>query len=85
LEAAESHTLDALVPGYLALVPKDPQDGKPLRYKRRPDGLVVYWISLDRLNPLAKGIDQGFQLWDVKHRRQPATERLQGPTKMVAP
>jgi hypothetical protein len=72
--------LDALVPKYLAAVPKDPQDGKPLRYQRRTDGCVIYWVGpdgtddggkLDRVNSLTKGTDQGFQLWDVKRRRQP--------------
>jgi hypothetical protein len=74
-------TLDALVPKYLAAVPTDPQDGRPLRYTRRPDGVVVYWLGpdgtddggkLDRRNQNAKGTDQGFQLWDVGQRRQPA-------------
>jgi hypothetical protein len=72
-------TLDALVPQYLAAVPKDPQDGKPLRYKRRPDGVVVYWLGqdgtddggkIDRAKYLTKGTDQGVQLWDVSRRRQ---------------
>jgi hypothetical protein len=77
-------TLDALVPKYLGAVPTDPQDGKPLRYKRRPAGVVVYWLgpdgtddggNLDRRNPWTKGTDQGFQLWDVGQRRQPAPEK----------
>jgi hypothetical protein len=87
-------TLDALVPQYLAAVPADPQDGKPLRLKRRPDGVVVYWIGhddtddggkLDRRNSLAKGTDQGFQLWDVKQRRQPPREVLPMPKEEEAP
>jgi hypothetical protein len=87
-------TLDALVPQYVAAVPADPQDGKPLRFKRRPDGVVVYWIGhdgaddggkLNRLNYLAKGSDQGFQLWDVDQRRQPAREMLSMPTPEAAP
>jgi hypothetical protein len=76
-------TLDALVPGYLAAVPNDPGDGKPLRLARRPDGVIVYWVGFDgtddggklnRQNPHAKGADEGFQLWDVKYRRQPAAK-----------
>jgi hypothetical protein len=87
-------TLDALVPNYLTAVPADPQDGKPLRFKRRPDGVVVYWIGLDgtddggninRRNYLAKGSDQGFELWDVKQRRQPAREILSMPTPEAPP
>jgi hypothetical protein len=81
-------TLDALVPNYLAAVPTDPQDGNPLRFKRMPDGVVVYWLGFDgidnggklnRLNNLVQGSDQGFQLWDVKQRRQPAREVLKMP------
>jgi hypothetical protein len=82
------NTLDDLVPKYLLRVPNDPQDGKPLRYKRRPDGFIVYWVGfdgtddggkLDRLKWLAKGTDEGFQLWDVTRRRQPARELLPWP------
>jgi hypothetical protein len=76
-------TLDALVPNYLPAVPTDPQDGKPLRFKRRPDGVVVY--SVLQQNPWAKGIDLGFQLWDMKQRRQPRRERLPAPREEVMP
>ena len=31
--------------------------------------------KLDRRNPMTKGTDQGFQLWDVKERRQPPGEQ----------
>jgi hypothetical protein len=74
-------TLDALVPKYLDAVPQDPQDGQPLRYQRRSDGVVVYWLGqdgtddggkIDRNNYQKKGTDQGVQLWDVGRRRQPA-------------
>ncbi len=83
-------TLDALVPQYLAGVPKDPQDGNPLRFTERPDGVIVYWIGpdgtddggkLNRSNPLTPGTDQGFQLWNVKQRRQPARELLPQPAE----
>jgi hypothetical protein len=87
-------SLDTLVPKYLAAVPKDPQDGKPLRFKRLPDGVLIYWIGhdgiddggkLNRRNPWAQGSDQGFQLWDVKQRRQPARELLTQPAEERAP
>jgi hypothetical protein len=75
-------TLNALVPEYLAAVPTDPQDGKPLRYKRRREGIVVYWVGSDGIDDggkfdrtakyYTKGIDQGIQLWEAKHRRQRA-------------
>jgi hypothetical protein len=87
-------TLDALVPKYLAVVPKDPQDGKPLRFTQRPDNVIVYWIGpdgtddggkLDRRNPLTQGTDQGFQLWNVQQRRQPARELLPQPAEEQTP
>jgi type II secretory pathway pseudopilin PulG len=86
-------TLNALVPKYLAAVPTDPQDGQPLRFKRRPDGVIVYWIGLDgtddggkltRGNPWIPGSDQGFQLWNVQQRRQPAREMLPQPAEEPA-
>ena len=86
-------TLDAVVPKYLAAVPKDPQDGNPLRFTQRPDGVIVYWIGpdgtddggkLSRHNPLTPGTDQGFQLWNVRQRRQPARELLPQPAEETA-
>jgi hypothetical protein len=64
-------------------VPADPWDGRPLRYRRLPDGAVVYSVGadgvdngghFDRKEPLAEGNDLGFRLWDVKSRRQPPPE-----------
>lgn len=40
-------SLDALVPAYLASVPEDPMDGRPLKFKARPKGFVVYSIGED--------------------------------------
>lgn len=69
-----------LVPDYLAQVPNDPYDGQPLRLRRLDDGLVIYSVgpdladnggTLDRKNPIAKGTDLGFRLWDVPRRWQP--------------
>jgi hypothetical protein len=72
---------DALVSaGYLSAVPTDPYDGKPLRWRRLDDGVVIYSIGpdgednggkLDRNNPTAAGTDLGFRLWDVSRHRQP--------------
>jgi hypothetical protein len=65
--------LDALVPRYLAVVPIDPFDGRPLRLRRLPDGLVIYSVGpdqvddggrVDRKHPDQPGTDLGFQLWD---------------------
>ena len=73
-------TLDALVPAFLAEVPVDPHDGKPLRYRRLTDGIVIYSIGpdkiddggkLDRVKVGTTGSDVGIQLWDPAKRRQP--------------
>ena len=39
--------LEALVPSYLKCVPEDPFDGKPLRFKARGSGYVLYSIGKD--------------------------------------
>jgi hypothetical protein len=79
LEHRWPDTLEALVPRYLKEVPADPFDGKPLRYHRTQEGVVVYAISLDRKDdggkldrkaPRAAGTDIGFELWNVERRRQ---------------
>jgi hypothetical protein len=80
--------LDVLRGQYLKAVPTDPYDGRPLRYKRLPDGVVVYSVGADgqddggarnRADPRAKGTDYVFRLWDVSRRRQPAAEVLAQP------
>jgi len=69
--------LEDLVPDYLAAVPADPFDGRPLRLRRLPDGIVVYSVGpdrqddsgkLDRSQPGAPGTDVGFRLWDTDRR-----------------
>jgi hypothetical protein len=40
-------SLDALVPEYLAAVPVDPFDGKPIRFQRIPEGIKVWCIGED--------------------------------------
>lgn len=73
-------TLDMLVPAFLPEVPIDPYDGRPLRYLRLPEGVVIYSVgpdltdnggNLDRQNRTRAGTDVGVQLWDVRRRRQP--------------
>jgi hypothetical protein len=80
--------LRELVPAYLPAVPRDPFDGQELRYRKLDDGVLIYAIGLDgqdnngamnRTNPLARGTDMGFRLWDAAARRQPAAELLQPP------
>jgi hypothetical protein len=69
-----------LVPGFLAAVPLDPFDGKPLRYRARADGVVVYSVGpdetdnggvFDRKSPIKPGTDLGYQLWNVNLRGAP--------------
>jgi hypothetical protein len=70
--------------GYLRAWPADPYDGAPLRYKRLKDGVVIYALGDDGKDNGGKlrhgpgeepagmeGLDIGFRLWDVSHRRQP--------------
>jgi hypothetical protein len=75
------NTLAELVPAQLEKIPPDPFDGNPIRYRRLPDGVVVYSVgvdgvdnggALDRRNPRRLGVDVGLRLWDVANRRQPA-------------
>jgi hypothetical protein len=72
--------LGQLTPDLLAAVPPDPFDGRPLRFRRLDDGVVIYSVNQDGEddggvlddNPGARpGTDVGRRLWDVKHRRQP--------------
>jgi hypothetical protein len=69
--------LNVLVPRYLAAVPTDPFDSRPLRMRRMPDGLLIYCVGpdrvddggkLDRQNAEAANTDIGFQLWDADRR-----------------
>jgi hypothetical protein len=71
--------LGGLVPVQLQRVPSDPFDGKPLRFRRLKNSIVIYSIgpdgkdnggTIDRKLPLAPGTDLGFQLWDPSKRRQ---------------
>ncbi len=80
-QGAWPKSLAELTPKLLQAVPLDPYDGKPLRYKAVPDGVIVYSIGpdrtdnggkIDRAKPTAAGTDMGYQLWDVPRRRQKA-------------
>ena len=83
-------TLDELVPAYLARVPADPYDGKPLRFNRLPDGVLVYSVgpdrkddggALNRARVVNPGTDMGFRLWDAGRRRQAPAELLPMPSE----
>jgi hypothetical protein len=80
--------LKELVPAYLPAVPRDPFDGREMRYRRLPDGAIVYSVGPDgrdnggaqnREKPTAEGTDLGFRLWDAAARRRPAAEALPPP------
>ena len=73
-------TLDDIPKDILAAVPTDPGDGKPLKYKRLADRIVVYSVGPDGIDhggdlndatPPAQR-DYGIRLYDVPHRRRPA-------------
>lgn len=40
-------TLDELVPNYIPILPRDPFDGKPIRYRNTVDGALIYSIGPD--------------------------------------
>jgi hypothetical protein len=76
-------SLDEVVAAkFLDKVPTDHFDGKPLRYRKASDGVVIYSVGKagnykgDALDPGSE-FDPNtteryeFRLWDVEHRRQP--------------
>lgn len=83
----------ALLPGGVSI---DPFDGKPLRYRRTADGVVVYSVGEDckddggaitdaggRHRRPEPGADLGYRLWDLDKRRQPPLPAA--PSKTEAP
>jgi hypothetical protein len=77
-------SLAALVPEFLPAVPADPFDGRPRRYRRLADGVVIYAVGPGGADdggvlsdfvtpPTAAGTDVGVRLWDPARRRQPPT------------
>ncbi|HEX4612239.1 MAG TPA: hypothetical protein VH092_28855 [Urbifossiella sp.] len=72
-----------LAPVFLPAVPFDPFDNQPLRYRRLPDGAVVYSIGPNRLDDdgdtarPADGTpapDDGFRLWNPDAGGRPAPD-----------
>ena len=70
--------LDELVPAYLAALPLDPCNGKPLRMKQVDGGLIIYSVGTDQVDndgqidgPVSsRTADIGFRLFDPAQRRQ---------------
>ena len=74
-------TLDDLVKNKLVdVLPVDPMDGQPLRYRYKKDHVVIYSIGLDGVDSEGH-VDRepagsfssniGFRLWDKEHRGGP--------------
>jgi hypothetical protein len=73
-------SIDNLCSKYLVSVPLDPFDGRPLRYLRLKDGVMIYTVGhdaidnggrLDPAHPNESGVDIGIRLWDAAKRRHP--------------
>ena len=63
--------LDALTPGYIEPMPKDPFDGKFLRYKKLHRGYAVYSVGADLTDDGARegdGLRQGFDVTFIVER-----------------
>jgi hypothetical protein len=70
--------LDEIPKEILPDVPLDPSDGRPLRYAKRPDGVVVYTLGrngFDNGGAIERwgdpSDDDGFRLWNPDQRRRP--------------
>ncbi|UCF33602.1 MAG: hypothetical protein JSV78_14845 [Phycisphaerales bacterium] len=70
-------SLDVLVPEYLAELPIDPFDGKPLRLVQTDEGIIIYSIGEDGIDDEGfvaeeetgrPGSDVGFRLNRLEHR-----------------
>ena len=62
--------LDQLVPDFLLVVPLDPFDGKPLRYRREGAGWVIWSVGSDMKDDNAA--------WHEFKYRKPGDERKGG-------
>jgi hypothetical protein len=80
--------LTDLVPTMLSAVPIDPYDGQPLRYRRSPDGVLVYSVGPDgednggnvkNSERFWPGFDLGIRLLDVANRGR-QRDPTSGPT-----
>jgi hypothetical protein len=73
-------SLHSLAPRWIAKVPVDPFDGKPVRYRRFEQGVIVYSVGMDEIDnggelekpDGSQGADLGFRLFDPRHRRRTA-------------
>ena len=81
-------SLDQLAPELMSAVRDDPYTGRPLIYRRLPDGVVIYAVgkdgvddggNVDAANPNLPGADIGVRLWDPAKRRQPPEPPAKAP------
>lgn len=71
--------LDDLCPAFLAEVPSDPYDDKPIKYRKSNEGVTVYTCGLDGIddggikliNFREQGSDLGLRLWNSDRRGLP--------------
>ncbi len=84
-------TLDMIPKDILSEIPNDPFTGKPILYKRLPDGIKVYSVGpnliddgglLDNETPGTLGKDYGIRIYDPALRRQPAPPK---PVEVAEP
>jgi hypothetical protein len=80
-------SVEDLKPDLLKVIPLDPFDGKPIRFAKTADGVVIYSVgmdgsddggNIDRTRPLTKGTDLGYRLWDVEKRNRAAGAGVSG-------
>jgi len=51
-------SLNQLAPDYIPILPRDPVDGKPMRYRLTDEGAVIYSIGLDRKDDHGTPLEQ---------------------------
>ena len=67
---------DLLQDKLLSEIPKDPYDGKLLRFKKTPTGIIIYSVGFDKIDNQGKlganyrtpDTDIGIELWDPRLR-----------------
>jgi hypothetical protein len=80
-------SLAKLSPALLPSVPLDPYTGAPLRYARKPEGVVIYSVGPDLVDDGGEilrhrpqgNYDIGFRLYDPGKRNLPALAEPAGP------
>ena len=72
-------SLETLVPKFLERIPNDVIDGKPLRYRKSPDGgYLLYSIGWNQT-------DDGGKLWWVKDKKESRVDSTKGDWVWIMP